>query len=53
MMQVQVPGVVYLPIQGKAPVARLVLATRLHETRIVTRNFTTMVAREQRVAETI
>ena len=53
MMQVQVPGVVYLPIQGKAPVARLVLATRLHETRIVTRNFTTMVACEQRVDETI
>lgn len=47
MMQVQVPGVVYLPILGAAPVARLVLATRLHESRAVIRNFVTVVAREQ------
>lgn len=47
IMQVQVPGVVYLPILGAAPVARLVLATRLHESRAVIRNFVTVVAREQ------
>ena len=34
-----VPGVVFLPIKGNAPVARLALATRLDDRSIVTKNF--------------
>jgi DNA-binding transcriptional LysR family regulator len=34
-----VPGVVFLPIKGDAPVARLALATRLDDRSIVTKNF--------------
>ena len=45
-----VPGVVFLPILGEAPVARLVLATRLDDRSIVTRNFRTSVSK---VADTV
>jgi DNA-binding transcriptional LysR family regulator len=48
MMQVQVPGVVYRSIDGAAPIARLMLATRLHDSRIITRNFASIIAAEQR-----
>jgi DNA-binding transcriptional LysR family regulator len=38
-----VPGVVFLRITGKGPVARLALATRLDDRNIVTRNFQAFV----------
>jgi DNA-binding transcriptional LysR family regulator len=34
-----VPGVVFLPIRGNAPIARLALATRLDDRSILTKNF--------------
>jgi DNA-binding transcriptional LysR family regulator len=40
-----VPGVVFLPISGDAPVARLALATRLDDRSIVTKNFQQYVRR--------
>ncbi len=39
MRALQVPGVVYRPIAGEAPVARLVLALRRGETSQIARNF--------------
>jgi DNA-binding transcriptional LysR family regulator len=38
-----VPGVVFLPITGRAPVARLALATRPDDRNVVTRNFQAFV----------
>lgn len=44
-----IPAVTFLPISGKAPVARLALATRLDDRSVVTRNFRAFV---QKVAHT-
>jgi len=44
-----VPGVVFLPINGNPPVVRLALATRLDDRSVITRNFRAFV---QRVAHT-
>lgn len=38
-----IPGVVFLPITGSTPVARLALATRFEDRSVVTRNFRTFV----------
>ncbi len=38
-----VPGVVFLPITGNTPVARLALATRLEDRSIVIRNYRVFV----------
>jgi DNA-binding transcriptional LysR family regulator len=46
--QLRVPGVVYLPIEGVAPVARLLLATRPSDTTMAIRNFSAIVVAEQR-----
>jgi DNA-binding transcriptional LysR family regulator len=56
---VAVPGVVFLPIAGDVPVARLALATRLDDRSVITRNFIATVkkalgnARETRTAEPV
>jgi DNA-binding transcriptional LysR family regulator len=39
----QVPGVVFLPMVGDTPIARLALATRDENRSVVTRNFRTFV----------
>ena len=46
--QLRVPGVVDLSIEGVAPVARLLLATRPSDATMATRNFSTIVVAEQR-----
>jgi DNA-binding transcriptional LysR family regulator len=43
MANAAVPGVVFLPITGVAPVARLGLATRLDDRSVITRNFVSFV----------
>ena len=43
MANAVVPGVVFLPINGVAPVARLGLATRLDDRSVITRNFVSFV----------
>lgn len=43
MANAVVPGVVFLPITGRAPVARLGLATRLDDRSVITRNFVSFV----------
>lgn len=40
-----VPGVVFLPIKGEAPIARLALATRSDDRSVITRNFVSFVRR--------
>ncbi len=47
-----VPGVIFLPISGIAPVARLALATRLDDRSVVTRNFRAFVRRVARTPPT-
>lgn len=44
-----IPGVIFLPITGNAPVARLALATRVNDHSVVTRNFRAFV---RKVAQT-
>jgi DNA-binding transcriptional LysR family regulator len=46
--QLKVAGVEYLEIEGDAPLARLALASRRDERSIVVKNFTALVAVEQR-----
>jgi DNA-binding transcriptional LysR family regulator len=46
--QMRVPGVVYLSIEGVAPAARLLLATRRSDATMATRNFIATVAAERR-----
>ncbi len=43
MANAVVPGVVFLPIKGVAPVARLGLATRSEDRSVITRNFVSFV----------
>ncbi|WP_394834508.1 LysR family transcriptional regulator [Pendulispora rubella] len=45
-----VPGVVFLPITGDAPIARLALATRRDDRSVVTRNFCAFVRKKARVS---